>query len=172
MCCSAVLNLDTRGRQQAMRRMRKWRLVLSFMPLLCYERENSPRYQGTIPEDHGVEKIMFLRNGARPVSLPPSVSRLSWQCEILNISHPYRPPRVYYGDSFILPTVQDAGWARIRMLCTRLPCSYQELNPDSSIVLQVAWSLYRLSYSGFYLRFVLCGKMNVKDLRWHKTPAS
>jgi hypothetical protein len=39
---------------------------------------------------------MFLGSRVRPVcktTLPPSMSRLSRQCEILNISQPYRPPR-------------------------------------------------------------------------------
>jgi hypothetical protein len=33
-------------------------------------------------------------------TLPPSVSRLSAQCEILNISQPYRPPRPVRGIAF------------------------------------------------------------------------
>jgi hypothetical protein len=48
-------------------------------------------------------KIMFLGSEVRPVPVP-SVSRLSRQCAILNISKPYRPPRpvtgiaLLYGD--------------------------------------------------------------------------
>jgi hypothetical protein len=52
--------------------------------------------------------IMFLgskvRRMCRADTLPSSVSRLSRQCEILNISQPYRPPRpvtgiaLLYGD--------------------------------------------------------------------------
>jgi hypothetical protein len=47
---------------------------------------------------------MFLESGARPVrrvtTLPPSVSHLSRQCGILNISQPYRPPQFVTGESF------------------------------------------------------------------------
>jgi hypothetical protein len=34
-------------------------------------------------------------------TLPPSVSRLSSQCGILNISQPYRPPRPLTGIAFL-----------------------------------------------------------------------
>jgi hypothetical protein len=42
---------------------------------------------------------MFLRSRARPVraTLLPSVSRLTIQCGILNISQPYRPSRTVTG---------------------------------------------------------------------------
>jgi hypothetical protein len=47
---------------------------------------------------------MFLGSRARPVGradvLPPSVSRLSRQCGIPNISQLYRPPRPVTGIAF------------------------------------------------------------------------
>jgi hypothetical protein len=56
-------------------------------------------------------------------TLPPSVSRLSRQCGILNISQPYRPPWSVTGIVFIL----DAGWGfncsirstRLSLICHR-----------------------------------------------------
>jgi hypothetical protein len=52
----------------------------------------------------GSKKIMFLKSRARPVRKVASVSQLSIQCGILNISQPYRPPQpvtgiaLLYGD--------------------------------------------------------------------------
>jgi hypothetical protein len=50
---------------------------------------------------------MFLGSRARPVRradmLPLSVSRLSTQCGILNISQPYRSPRPVTGIGLLLP---------------------------------------------------------------------
>jgi hypothetical protein len=45
----------------------------------------------------GVERGRRVR-----LTISPSLSRLSRQCEILNISQHYRPPKVCYGDSFTL----------------------------------------------------------------------
>jgi hypothetical protein len=51
-------------------------------------------------------KTMFLGvEGSRCVALttlPQSVSRFFRQCEILNMSQPYRPPTACYGDSLTL----------------------------------------------------------------------
>jgi hypothetical protein len=54
--------------------------------------------------------VLFLGSRARPVhgliTSPPSVGRLSRQCGILNISHPYRLPRPVTGTAFsLLPSV-------------------------------------------------------------------
>jgi hypothetical protein len=40
-------------------------------------------------------------------TLPPSMSRLSRQCEILNVSQPNRPPRHITGKAFFL--VREIG---------------------------------------------------------------
>jgi hypothetical protein len=44
---------------------------------------------------------MFLGSKVRLSTLPPSVSRLSRQCGILNISQAYRPPRLVTGISLL-----------------------------------------------------------------------
>jgi hypothetical protein len=43
----------------------------------------------------------------RMTNLPPSVSRLSGQCEIHNISQPYRPPRAVTGIALLFLYVDD-----------------------------------------------------------------
>jgi hypothetical protein len=43
---------------------------------------------------------MILCRCVLQTTLPPSLSRLCWQCDVLNISHYYWPPRLFYGDSF------------------------------------------------------------------------
>jgi hypothetical protein len=51
------------------------------------------------------QPIMFMGSGARPVHwatiLPPSVSRMSRQGGVLNISQPYRPPRPVTGTTLL-----------------------------------------------------------------------
>jgi hypothetical protein len=69
-----------------------------------------------------IKIIMFLgckvRWVRRAANFEPSVSRLSRQCGILNISQPYRPPTACYGDSFTL-------WRRsVLPVRYKLDCKY------------------------------------------------
>jgi hypothetical protein len=62
-------------------------------------RRSLGRYSSLTDSDHGVS---YLSGGKelpvrRAENLPPSVSRLSRQCGILNISQPYRSPRPVTG---------------------------------------------------------------------------
>jgi hypothetical protein len=67
---------------------------------------------------------MFLGSKERRVlgltTLPPSVSRLSIQCGILNISQPYSPPRPVTGIALLF-TITDIDRARgsvvVKALC-------------------------------------------------------
>jgi hypothetical protein len=68
-------------------------------------------------------KIMLLRGRSRPLrcvrltTLPQSVSRLSRQCGILNVSHPYRSPEPVTG---------------ITLLSSSSECSSTSISYDSS----------------------------------------
>jgi hypothetical protein len=74
-----------------------------------------------------IKIIMFLGSKVWQVrrALPPSVSRLSRRCGILNISQPYRPPRLdtgiallfllYYDDFRDMDTAQGNNNTRYRM---------------------------------------------------------
>jgi hypothetical protein len=58
-----------------------------------------------------------VENGRRVglATLPPSVSRLSRQCEILNISQPYRAPRPVTGQLYFVllyPEYEDTRFLR------------------------------------------------------------
>jgi hypothetical protein len=58
-------------------------------------------YSASDRNEYQKQKVMFLVSRARPGreadNLPPSVSWLSRQCGILNMSRPYRPVRPVMG---------------------------------------------------------------------------
>jgi hypothetical protein len=58
---------------------------------------------------------MFLEvKRVRPTISPPSVSQLSRQCGILNISKPCRPPRPVTGIALLLAYSQLSDWRLLK----------------------------------------------------------
>jgi hypothetical protein len=75
-----------------------------------------------------IKKIFLGSKVLGLATLPPSMSRLSRQCGILNISQPYRPPRTVTGIALLLITLElftttltgttsSKGWTNFQALC-------------------------------------------------------